>query len=65
MGRTITSDLMDGRMQHSIHDLSKLCRRGELDRQWWLTVVSRLITDSLMACFRILSQQQHGIMFTS
>jgi len=27
-GRTIISDLMDWRMQHSIHDLSKLCRRG-------------------------------------
>jgi len=27
-GQTIISDLMDGRTQHSIHDLSKLCRRG-------------------------------------
>jgi len=27
-GRTIISDLMDGRTQHSIHDLSKLCSRG-------------------------------------
>ena len=29
------------------------------------TAVRYLINDSLMACFRILSQQQHGIMFTS
>jgi len=31
----------------------------------WATAVSCLITDSLTACFRILLQQQHGIMFTS
>jgi len=27
-GRTIIDDLTDGRTQHSIHDLSKLCRQG-------------------------------------
>ena len=44
-GRMIISDLMDGRTQHSIH-------AGEAG-----DAVSRLVMDSLTACFRILSQQ--------
>jgi len=46
-GRTIIDDLTDGRTQHSIHDLSKLCRRGGRRRlvnsswtRWWLVFKS-------------------------
>jgi len=46
-GRTIIDDLTDGRTKHSIHDLSKLCRRGRRRRlaiwswtHWWLVFTS-------------------------
>jgi len=52
-GRMIIDDLTDGRMQHSIHDLSKLCRRGGRRRlaisswtRWWHFYTATLLVVS-------------------